>query len=48
MGSGWAGGHPGGWAGDGKKLVRAVSEVDTWYGHWLGGVVVQRHSLTLS
>ena len=26
MVSGWAGGHPGGWAGGGKKFVRAVSQ----------------------
>ena len=24
-----------------------VKEVDTWWGHWLGGVGVQRHGLTL-
>ena len=22
-------------------------EVDTWYGHWLGGVGVQHHGVTL-
>ena len=26
---------------------RKVSEVDTWYGHWLRGVGVQRHGVTL-
>ena len=26
---------------------RKVQEVDTWYGHWLGSVIVQCHGLTL-
>ena len=26
---------------------RKVQEVHTWQGHWLGGVGVQRHGLTL-
>ena len=26
---------------------RKVLEVHTWQGHWLGGVGVQRHGLTL-
>ena len=25
-----------------------VKEVDTWYGHWLGGVDVQRHDMTFT
>ena len=24
-----------------------VYDVDTWYGHWLGGVGMQRHGMTL-
>ena len=26
-------------------INRTVQEVDTWLGHWLGGVGVQRHGL---
>ena len=42
----------GGWAA-GKSLSglyltnRKVEEVDTWQGHWLGGVGMQRHGMSL-
>ena len=42
-----------GWVGGRKKFVQAVSQkvlsvgVNIWWGHWLGGVGVQHHSVTL-
>ena len=52
MASGWAFGHSGGRAAanilSGLDLSNYKGKgVDTWWGHWLGGVGVQRHSLTL-
>ena len=44
---------PNGWVGDGRKSLSGlylrnckVQEVDTWLGHWLKGVGVQRHGVT--
>ena len=45
---GQAGGRAAGKSLSGLYLTnRKVLEVDTWWGHWLGGVGVQRHGLTL-
>ena len=38
----WMGGSQVSWV-DGRKKFVLAEEVNTWFGHWLGGVSVQYH-----